>query len=350
MLDYMTEPAPTPTPTPAPVPAGPRRRPVDGRSRRGRRLGVCLAAAAAALTIGQLLPLVSPLLIALVLGAVAANLPTLAGHLGDEAGDLDKLLLRVGVVLLGLQIALSDLATIGVAGLAVVALTVVVTFTATHLLGRALGLSPALTALIAAGFSICGAAAIAAVESSVRAKAKEVALAIAMVTVWGSLMIAALPPLATTIGLSDSQAAVWAGASIHEVAQVVATASLIGGSAVVSLATTVKLARVMLLAPVHAASARIGRTGVESSAPRVPWFVTGFLIAVAVRTTDWLPDQALTVGGWVTQALLAAAMFGLGTGLVLRQLWPIQGRVLLVSAGATIVAAGTGLASTVALV
>ncbi len=73
--------------------------------------------------------------------------------------------------------------------------TVVTTYAATQVAGRLLGLERDLVTLIAAGFSICGAAAIAAVESSIRAKPKDVALAVALVTVFGTVMIGAIPAL-----------------------------------------------------------------------------------------------------------------------------------------------------------
>jgi uncharacterized membrane protein YadS len=49
-----------------------------------------------------------------------------------------------------------------------------------------------------------------------------VACAIAMVTVFGTVAMFAYPGLAHVMGLSDAAYSVWAGGSIHEVAQAVA--------------------------------------------------------------------------------------------------------------------------------
>ena len=89
-----------------------------------------------------------------------------------------------------------------------------------------------------------------------------VALAVALVTVFGTIMIGVVPTLGHLWGLTDEQTAIWAGASIHEVAQVIAAASLIGagGATALATATTVKLARVALLAPVQVVSAREARS------------------------------------------------------------------------------------------
>lgn len=307
-------------------------------------------AAGVSLLVSMVVPLLGPLLIALLLGTLVANLPRIGASVTAGSDGANRLLLRAGVVLLGLKIVVGDILALGASGIAVLAVTVTVTFVATQIFGRMLGLSRELTTLVAAGFSICGAAAIAAVESSVRARSKDVALAVAMVTVLGSAMILVVPTLGDLFGLSADQTAVWAGASIHEVAQVIAAASLIGGGAagVLALAITVKLGRVMLLAPVQIASARAFR--VEGDRPAPPLFLFGFLAAVALRSAGVLPAWAIDVAGDATTVLLSAAMFGLGTGIVARTLWPIPPRVLVLASSATLVAAGTSLALVTLLV
>jgi uncharacterized integral membrane protein (TIGR00698 family) len=310
-----------------------------------RRLVVAAVAAGVALAVSTVVPLLGPLLVALIIGAVLANTPRVGRYVVSQAPRMDKLLLRSGVVLLGLKVAISDVLDLGPAGITVVLATVVVTFGATQLAGRLLGVDRELTTLVAAGFSICGAAAVAAVESSIKAKPKDVALAVAMVTVFGTAMIAVVPTLGHLLGLTHEQNAVWAGASIHEVAQVIAAASLIGagGATILATATTVKLARVALLAPVQIVSARICSTGGERKGPLVPLFLIGFLVAVAVRSTGILPSSVLSLAANLTTLLLSAAMFGLGTGIVARHLWPVPARALALACVSTVVAAGVSL-------
>lgn len=293
-----------------------------------------LGGAALALLLGRVLPLVSPLLIGLVVGVAAANLPATAVPARGATG-LGRVVLRWGIVGLGLRISVGDLASLGATGAAAVVLTVVVTFTATTWFGRRLGLDRGLVVLVAAGFSICGAAAIAAFGEVTRARQRDTGLALALVTVFGSAMILLVPAVAPLVGLDDHQAAVWAGASIHEVAQVVGAASLLGPSAVAT-ATTVKLARVALLAPMVAFAAR------DSGRPTrlgVPWFVVAFLVAVVLRSTGLLAEPVLEVAGHATTFLLAAGMVGLGLGVRATDLWPLSGRAVLLAAVATTVAA-----------
>lgn len=312
-------------------------------------LGVALAAALAAVAVSGLVPLLGALLVALALGTVVANTPlaharALVGH-----AAVTKLLLRLGVVLLGLRLPLGDVAAIGAAGVLVVVATVVLTYAATRALGTRLGLDQRLVALLAAGFSICGAAAIAALADAVGARQKDVAHAVALVTIYGTAMIVLVPWAAAGLGLSEEQGAIWAGASIHEVAQVVAAASIIGPGAV-AVATTVKLGRVALLAPTYLVAVRgVGAPASAGRVPLLPWFLVGFVVMVALRSSDLLPGQLVGAADDVTTVLLAAGMFGLGLGLRMRELWPVPAGALVLATCSTLVAAGTSLALVVAL-
>lgn len=314
----------------------------DARASSLYRLVPALVAAVVAAGLNVVIPLASPLLVALVLGLVVANTPLADRRILQDQAGLTRLLLRWGIVVLGLKLPVDAVLGIGVGGIAVVVGTVLITYYGTLAVGTRLGLEPRFVTLLAAGFSICGAAAIAAVEDTVRARQRDVALAVALVTVFGSVMIVLVPWSAHLIGLDDRQAAVWAGASIHEVAQVVAAGSVLGGGAV-ALATTVKLGRVAMLAPMSILVARRSAGEGSMTAPLLPWFVVGFVATAALRSTGLLPESALTVAGVVTNVLLAAGMFGLGLGIRLRELWPVPGRALALATLSTTVAAGSSL-------
>jgi hypothetical protein len=106
-----------------------------------------------------------------------------------------------------------------------------------------MGVSPGTSLLVATGFSICGASAVAAMDGVTRNEEDEVVTAIVLVTLFGSLAIVVLPLLQHPLGLSDVEFGVWTGASVHDVAQTVATASVVGPAA---------LTAVVLLAPMVA--------------------------------------------------------------------------------------------------
>src|SRR5699024_11185742 len=126
------------------------------------RLTPALVAAVAAAGLNVVIPLASPLLVALVLGLVVANTPLADRRILQGQAGLTRLLLRWGIVVLGLKLPVDAVLGIGVGGIAVVVGTVLITYHGTLAVGTRLGLEPRFVTLLAAGFSICGAAAIAA--------------------------------------------------------------------------------------------------------------------------------------------------------------------------------------------
>nr|WP_241665961.1 putative sulfate exporter family transporter [Prescottella subtropica] len=300
-------------------------------------LVVCALATALAVGVNRLLPTVSPLLIAIVLGAAAANVTALPETLKPGLTIASKKLLRVGIALLGLQLVLDDILGLGWGVIVMVVVIVTAGITGTMFVGKLLGLSWTQRLLIACGFSICGAAAVAAVDGVTDAEEEDVLTAVALVVLFGTLMIPLLPLLATAFGLSDTEAGMWAGGSVHEVAQVIAVGGALGGTAL-AMAVVVKLARVVMLAPVMAVIGlqqrrRTGTTGTRP--PLVPLFVVAFLVCAAVRTTGVLPDAVLTTAGIAQTALLTAAMFALGTGVRVATIRKVGPRPLVLAAIST---------------
>lgn len=332
--------------------------PVPARSWPGILPGlvVSLIVGVGAVLLGAAVPALSPALTAIVLGAAAANLGLLGPRLRPGLDLAATQVLRAGIVLLGLQLALGDVLALGPATLAVIAGVVAGGIGAGLLLGRLLRLPRSLTVLVSCGFSICGAAAVAAVAGSLGTTDQEreelrarTATAVALVVVVGTLMIPALPLAASLLELAPGTAGVWAGASILEVAQVVAAGSLLGPQSL-DAAVVVKLGRVLLLAPVIAVLALSLRAGAPArgadAAARplpVPLFVIGFLLAVLLRTSGIVPSPVLEAAGRLQAVLLAAAMFALGTGVRAALLRQVGGRPVVLAAALAVIVTGLGL-------
>lgn len=285
-------------------------------------------------------PAASALTVAMILGIACMNLGLDRPLLEPGLRVATRPLLRLGVVLLGLQLALPDVLALGIPTLTVVVGVVAVTFVGTRWLGVRLGLTPRLSLLIATGFSICGAAAIVAMDDATDSDQDDVVTAIALVTVFGTAAIFVLPLLQQPLGLSSSTFGAWAGASVHEVAQVVATASTAGPSAL-STAVVVKLSRVVLLAPlitlVCLSMRRSGGEGVRGrTGPLVPVFVLGFAAAVAVRSTGIISPHVLGTTKQITNLILACALFGLGTTVKLRTLMTGGARAMVLGTCSTL--------------
>jgi uncharacterized integral membrane protein (TIGR00698 family) len=352
---------------------------------------LCAAATALLLALAPLTPTVSPLVLALVLGAVVGTVAGAGGRSSAVAARrwaatapgttvVAKRVLRTGVVLLGLRLSVPDVLALGWRGLVVVAGTLAVTFAGTLLLGRRVGTTREESLLVATGFAVCGAAAVSAMTGVLersrhgetpqeraereRGLRDAVAAALALVTAYGTLAIVVLPPLARLLGLDDERAGLWIGASVQEVAQVVAAAGAVS-TAALATATVAKLARVVLLAPLVAGvgtvlgrreareqarlaagrpgvGLRAGDAGGRRPAP-VPLFVVGFLAAVAVRSLGVLPDRGLAAADTVTTVLFVAAMFALGLGVDVPRLLRTGRRTLLLGGLAALLSTATAL-------
>jgi uncharacterized integral membrane protein (TIGR00698 family) len=272
-------------------------------------------------------------LVAVILGLLVANVAgvPVAAKPGLElaAGGL----MKAGIVLLGFELVFQQMLHLGARGLTVVVVVVVATFFGTQWAGRMLGVSPGLSLLVATGFSICGVSAIAAAREASGANEEEVAYAIALVTLCGSLSIVVLPALHGVLGLDDRSFGAWVGASVHDVAQVVAASSVVGGAAVAA-AVVVKLARVVLLGPVVAwISWTNGRSSGMSRSRLVPVFVLAFIGAALLRSAGLIPSQALHPLADVKLILLAVALFAVGARVELRKLVAVGARPLALALG-----------------
>lgn len=283
--------------------------------------------------------IVSPLVIAVVLGALISNLGLLPEACRIGLGFSARNLLRLGIVLLGLQLSFAQVRELGVPGLALVIIVVAITFTGTQWLGRKMGLSNGLSLLVATGFSICGASAIAAMRPVSDADDDDMAYAIALVTICGTLAIFVLPAVGEMIDFSGVRFGSWVGASVHDVAQTVATAASSNDDAQ-NASIVVKLTRVMLLAPLVAGVSftrrrklsRAYATQPEKShaklPPIIPLFIVGFIASVTINSTFDLSDSLLTDVKLFEKSLLACALVGLGAGVDARKLRRVGSRPL----------------------
>ena len=283
----------------------------------------------------------SPLVVAVVLGGLISNFGLIPERCRSGLRFAARSLLRLGIVLLGLQLSFSQVRELGAPGLLLVAFVVAITFVGTQWLGKKLGLSHGLSLLVATGFSICGASAIAAMRPVSDADDDDMAYAIALVTICGTLAIFLLPAFAEIIGFSGAQFGSWVGASVHDVAQTVATAST-GNQEAQHAAIVVKLTRVMLLAPMVAGVSFARRRKTASSQmidenatanavklpPLVPLFVVGFLVAISLNSLFDIPKAVLSDAKWIEKSLLASALVGLGAGVDARKLRSIGSRPL----------------------
>jgi len=276
---------------------------------------------------------VSPLTASLVLGAILGNaglIPTVA-----DAGlrFASRSILRLGIIVLGFQLSLREVAHLGGKGFIAVIAVVVITFFGTQFIAKLLGISPGLGLLTATGYSICGVSAVSAMTGAVDGDEEDATYAIALVTMFGSIAIFVLPILGHLFNMGNTRFGMWAGSSVHDVAQVVATATAYSKDSL-SGAVIVKLTRVVLLAPLVAFYAYKHRRGAAQApdAPRtspLPLFIVLFLVAVCVRTTGVFSTRVLADFKNFEKICLALALVGLGAGVRISKLRVLGARPIL---------------------
>lgn len=318
---------------------------------RGPWWGLLLAAAGAAAgfgihsAFGWFPWLTASLVFGVLLGCVPQARPSLDGIFKSGLDVAARRLLRLGVVVLGLQLSLSNI--LGLGWLTVVAIVVMVgvAFVVCWLIARAFRLEGDQAVLFAAGFSICGVSAVGAMSAARGSDQEDTGTPVALVTLYGTLAIVVLPALSPLFGFDAVQFGHWVGASVHDVGQVVATAQTMG-SVALAAAVVVKLTRVLMLAPMVAiASIHTRRRGtvLGKQPPVVPLFILGFLALVLVRSFVPLPDVVITAANTVQSALLAMALFGIGASLRLEQLARTGARGLAAGLTSWVVLLGLGL-------
>ncbi|MGZ4123635.1 MAG: YeiH family protein, partial [Tumebacillaceae bacterium] len=224
-------------------------------------IGIAMTAVLALLGKGlatlPLLSIIGQMVIAILLGMAWTTLTgnklqrskSLQANIAGGQTFASKMLLRAGIVLLGVRLDLVALGHAGVRVLGTEIVMVTLTVFVGYFIARKLKVEPALAIVVACGTAICGAAAAVAIAVQVRAKSEHTVLGVATVAVLGTLFTIADTLLYPVLGLSPQTFGAYTGATLHEIAHVIAAATPFGSGAL-DTAILVKLSRVVLLAPV----------------------------------------------------------------------------------------------------
>ena len=233
------------------------------------------------------------LLIANTTGVPAAFKPGLATY---------EFWLKAGIVLLGSRFLLGDVLKLGGISLILVAVEIAVSLLFMTALGRAFGLKPKLTTLLAVGSSICGVSAIIATKGAIDADDEDSSFAIAAILALGAIALFIFPLVGHWLGMSDRAYGLWAGLGIDNTAEVTAAGALYSDAAakVAVLAKTARNAMIGFVVLGYALhwARKEGTEGVGNKAAflwaKFPKFVLGFLLISAVATAHIFSKDQLT--------------------------------------------------------
>lgn len=290
---------------------------------------------ALAYSVNKLEGAISPLFISMVLGLILVNTLGWSDQGKEAATFAAKRCLRLGVVLLGFQISIDKFVEVGPRGLLAVVIIVTGVFLGLRFAARRAGLSDSLSTLIAGGFAICGATAIAAISSTRKSEERDVSYAVAVVALCGTLSVFVIPFVAHLFSLSDATAGAWIGAAVHDVGQVIATASLMSPEALDS-AVIVKLTRVVMLIPlILFLSAKSAEK--KSLRSATPTFVLGFVACALLVNALPLSDSTISLGKELSKIFLSIGLFGMGLGVKWSSIKALGAKPLVIGLSAWVV-------------
>jgi uncharacterized integral membrane protein (TIGR00698 family) len=281
---------------------------------------LCVSIAALAIVAATYAPIVGAPVIAIALGVVITN--TLRGPLQISKlgiGDISKLCLKGGIILLGASLDLGVILHTGAASLPVLLLTIAIGLACALSIGRAMSVQWRIRCLIGIGTTICGASAIAALAPVVRAKAEEIAYSISVIFFFNMLAVFIFPTIGHIIGLTDSGFGLWAGTAVNDTSAVVAAGFAYSTDAG-TIATIVKLTRTTLIIPLVVGFGLLmpwldptpmhqGTSLAQRVYQAVPIFIVLFVLASFLNTLGLMGDLAPNVqiaGRWVMVVALAA--------------------------------------------
>lgn len=211
-----------------------------------------------------------------------------------------KKLVRIGVALLGVRIAYSDVSAIGVDGVAILAGAVGLTIGFSLMLARLLKISSTYGLLAGGATGICGISAAMAISSTLpQSKENEqyTLMTAIGVAAFSTIAMVLYPLVVTSLSLTTSEAGMFLGGSIHDVAQVVGAGFMLSTD-IGDASTLAKMFRVAMLMPVILLIALSVRVRSESdnqekqlSAPLVPFFLVVFMALIVINSFGVVPES-----------------------------------------------------------
>jgi len=228
-----------------------------------------------------------------------------------------RVVLRIGVALLGLRVSVEMIHGLGMEFILVVFAGVFLTIICSIVLAPMLGKDRLFGFLTGGAVAICGASAALAI-SSVLPKTEDsernLSFTVIAVTLMSTVAMIFYPILAESLGLDARHAGVFLGGTIHDVAQVVGAGYSID-TETGDFSTVVKLFRVTLLAPIVFLGALALRNQVPAGAkrpPLIPGFVLAFLIFAALNSMHLIPEVLVQLSDTLSRAALVTAVAAVG--------------------------------------
>ncbi len=286
----------------------------------------------------QFLPLS---LLSLILGIFFFNIFSLSSDIVEGREFIKKNILQLAIILLGIKISLAQLWRVSIESIFVIIITILLIFLTYILIKKIWPTQKDLSKLLAIGTSICGVTAILASSSILKSKDQDVAVAVLVVVLWGSLAVFTYPFFVELFFLTDMAKGIFLGVSIHDTSQVLAAAmvhnDLHPNQKTLEIATITKIIRnlfLLALIPILIVFNKSSKNKNKSKSVfvkifnSIPLFVIGFILFVTFRSImdiyffnneKWM--QFLVMLEEIISILFGLALTALGASIDLRKIF-----------------------------
>ena len=276
------------------------------------------------LFIGQYSPaFLNSVMWALFIGVALRNLVNIPQDWESGIAFASAKMLELSIVFLAFGINYGQIAGLGLGSFVAISITVLVVLIATFFMSKKFNCPTNTGLLVGFGTAICGSSAIAALAPSLKNGEKEdVAIAMAVVNLIGTVGMLVMPFMLLRLMWTDAQMGFLVGASLHSVGNVAGAGFALGKEAG-DIAITVKLARVALLTPglflMNYLSNRHSGLG-EKTKFQLPWYLIGFLLISLLHSFVAIPQEVSKSATFTGNVILTIAMAGIGLKVSFKKL------------------------------
>lgn len=289
--------------------------------------------------------------VAILIGVLIRNTGVVPKVCLPGISAFEKILI-LGIVLIGASLDFKNISSQGANILAIIFLTMAVSFFVIYYLGKVCKLPTTLALLLSVGTTICGGSAIAVTAPLLKAKEEETSYAIGTIALWGLVAIIFYPFIAHRLGATDINFGVFAGTAIHSTPQVVG-AGFIFSDIAGKTATAVKLVRNCFMVPVafliavwytknFLANKRV-KGGNINVTKAFPWFLFGYFIMAALNSQGYFSQEGMNGFNSAGKFLIMLGLAGIGLNTVFSSFKSIGLKPLVVGFIGAMVVAGSSM-------
>lgn len=286
---------------------------------------VCAIVATVSIVLSSLMPgdMIGSTVMALLIGMALNPVVGRYGSLQKGISFSGKMVLRLGIILMGVTLSFRQVMDVGRYSLFVMLFTMATAFGAGNLIGRLFRMDWKLTNLLAVSTAICGGSAVAALGPTIDADDAHIAYAISATFLFDVVTVVAFPWIGRLLGLGDMGYGLWTGTAVNDTSSVVAAgyafSNLAGGFAVI-----VKLTRTLFIIPIvmifslvqeRVSSKECGENGERNRVDLnkiFPWFILVFLAVVALKSTGILSPFLVSRVSLVSRFSMVMALSAIG--------------------------------------